>query len=44
LNNDVKYKELATKVEAKYGDSKVDLNDLYACDYKAQGPWRSITE
>lgn len=42
LNNDYKYKRLVKLVEKKYGQSKIDTNDLYKMDYQANGPWRSI--
>ena len=44
LNNDFKFKQLAEKVEAKYGSGKIDFNDLYNVDYKAAGPWRIVSE
>ena len=44
LNNDFKFKQLADRVEAKYGSSKIDYNDLYNVDYRADGPWRVVSE
>ena len=44
LNNDFKFKQLAEKVESKYGSGKVDYNDLYSVDYRAEGPWRVVSE
>lgn len=43
LNNDFKFKQLAERVENKYGANKIDFNDLYNTDYKAEGPWRTVT-
>lgn len=44
MNNDFKFKQLAERVEAKYGAGKIDFNDLYNIDYKAGGPWRTVSE
>ena len=44
LNNNFKFKQLADRVEAKYGANKIDYNDLYGIDFKADGPWRIVTE
>ena len=44
LNNDFKFKQLAERVEAKYGSGKIDFNDLYNIDYKSEGPWRIVSE
>lgn len=44
LNNDFKFRQLADKVEEKYGSSKIDFNDLYTVDFKSQGPWRVVSE
>jgi hypothetical protein len=40
--NDYKFKKLIAMIEEKYGDKKIDLNDLYAVDFEASGPWRQI--
>ena len=42
LMNDYKFKKLVHMIEDKYGDKKIDLNDLYAVDFEASGPWRTI--
>jgi len=42
LTNDYKFKKLTAMIDEKYGDRKVDLNDLYAVDFEASGPWRVI--
>lgn len=44
LNNNHKFKQLAEVVEEKYGEGKIDFNDLYSIDYKSGGPWRVVTE
>ncbi len=33
LNNDYKYKRLIKLVDTKYGDQKIDFNDLYKVDF-----------
>lgn len=40
LNNDFKFKRLIKIVDQKYGTSKIDFNDIYKLDFKAEGPWR----
>ena len=42
LMNDYKFKKLTVMIDEKYGERKVDLNDLYAVDFEANGPWRII--
>jgi len=42
LTNDYKFKKLTTMVDERYGDKRLDLNDLYAVDFEASGPWRTV--
>lgn len=44
MNNDYKFKKLNTVMEERYGDKKIDLNDLYAVEFEATGPWRTLAE
>lgn len=44
MTNDYKFKKLITMVADKYGERKIDLNDLYAVDFEASGPWRTIAQ
>lgn len=42
LNNDFKFKRLIRLVDQKYGNQKIDFNDIYKLDLGAQGPWLQI--
>ena len=44
LTNDYKFKKLTQMVDERYGDRKLDLNDLYAVDFEASGPWRTVAQ
>lgn len=44
LTNDYKFKKLTAMIDEKYGDRKVDLNDLYAVDFEAHGPWSQLAQ
>ena len=40
--NDYKFKKLTQIIDDKYGERKIDLNDMYNADFEASGPWRTI--
>ena len=42
LTNDYKFKKLTQIVDEKYGERKLELNDLFSVDFEASGPWRTI--
>jgi len=44
LTNDYKFKKLTQMVDERYGDRKLDLNDLYAVDFEVSGPWRTVAQ
>ena len=44
LTNDYKFKKLTQIVNEKYGDQKIELNDLFSVDFEASGPWRTIAQ
>lgn len=44
MTNDYKFKKLTQMIDEKYGEKKIDLNDIYMVDFEASGPWRSIAQ
>ncbi|CDW91225.1 UNKNOWN [Stylonychia lemnae] len=44
LNNDYKFKKLASKIDQEYHNSQIVINDIYAKGWDAKGPWTLIVD